>query len=399
MQGTRDTVKSTNKKGCSPYDCIHSWTPKKNVRYASNSFYIVGMTVTSEQVWQGDSTPIVFLRPIGIAAGDAMRLMEAAKRMRGNVRWRMAPPGVAADVFLVHRFSVVETDVATTVPVGSVGSDWAASAGSISGQPSSGVGRGKLRLDEHGWHRGRPVCILGNLVDTSGLDDDELAPLGFPDALQELERGLERVLDELIGARMLYIVGSLAWEQRHKWPTHRLHAIESGKLVGVIDPFHWQFSLLNGCTVERMMDADIVPMPRSGGFAAEGFHPFQLETALWEFAKRCPEPLLVQILPTGYLQEPLTHRRAPLLKEAALGEHCIAILRALDTQSRTADELQNSLRMTRPALMRALTCLALVRAIQPESRSRRGFKSHMGSWWARITGKLSPNSLLRSRYA
>jgi hypothetical protein len=352
--------------------------------------------VTSELAWQGGTTPIIFLRPIGIAAGDAMRLMELAKRLRGTVRWRMAPPGVAADAYLVHRFSIVDNLVAATLPTGDVTSGWAVSAASVSGRSSSMNASRKLSLDEHGWHRGRPVCVLGNAVDTQGLDEDELAPLIFPDALQEMERGLEILLDELIGARMLYTVGAMAWDQRKKWPTHRLHAIEAGKLVGVIDALNWQFSLLHGCTVERMMEADIVPMPRSGGFAAEGFHPFQLETALWEFAKRCPEPLLDQILPTGYLQEPLTHRRAPHLKEAALGDHCVAILRALDTRSRTASELQDSLRLTRASLMRALTCLALVRAIQPESRKNQGFMRHMGSWWGRLTGKTSHYSTLRT---
>ncbi|MBS7807981.1 hypothetical protein [Variovorax sp. PCZ-1] len=349
--------------------------------------------MTSEQVWQGGSTPIVFLRPIGIAAGDAMRLMELAKRLRGDVRWRMAPPGVAADAYLVHRFSVVDREAMTTLPAGSVSSDWLASSAPTSSQSSHSGSSRKLSLDEHGWHRGRPVCILGKHVDTQGLDDDELAPLIFPEALKEMEQGLSKVFDELVGARMLYAVGSMAWEQRQKWQTHRLHAIESGRLVGVIDALQWQFFLLDGCSVERMMDADIVPMPRSGGFAAEGFHPFQLETALWEFAKRCPEPMLDQVLPHGYLNEPLTHRRAPHLKEAALGDHCVAILRALDTQSRTADELQNSLRLTRPSLMRALTSLALVRAIQPESRSQRSLLDHMGGLWARITGKAPQNSL------
>jgi hypothetical protein len=355
--------------------------------------------VTSDQTWQGDSTPIVFLRPIGIAAGDAMRLMELAKRLRGEVRWRMAPPGVAADAYLVHRFSVVEMGEAATMPTGVTTSGWAASSPAVSGQFFSLSATHKLSLDEHGWHRGRPVCILGNDVDTSGLDDDELVPLIFPDALKEMERGLVRVLQELVGTRILYTVGSLAWEQRQKWSTHRLHAIEGGKLVAVIDALNWQFFLLEGCTVERMMDADIVPMPRSGGFAAEGFHSFQLETALWEFAKRCPEALLDQILPKGYLTEPLTHRRAPHLKEAALGDHCVAILRALDTRSRTAEELQKSLRLTRASLMRALTCLALVRAIQPESRRQRRLTDHMGEWWARFIGKTPPDSLLRSRYA
>lgn len=350
--------------------------------------------MTLEQAWQGDSTPIIFLRPIGIAAGDAMRLMEVAKRLRGTVRWRMAPPGVSADAYLVHRFAIVEKEVAATLPVGSVTSGWAASTHSSNATSSNTMGSRKLSLDEHGWHRGRPVCILGHQVDTTGLDQDELARLTYPEALQELESGLSKVLDELVGARMLYNVGALAWEMRHKWPTHRLHVIEAGKLVAVVDAFNWTFFLLDGCTVDRLMNADTVPMPRSGGFAAQGFHPFQLETALWEFAKRCPEPLLDQILPTGYLQEPLTHRRAPHLKEAALGDHCTAILRALDTRSRTAEELQVSLRLTRASLMRALTCLALVRAIQPESRRQGQWRNAIARWWGRVTGKTAFNDSL-----
>ncbi len=321
-----------------------------------------------------------------------MRLMELAKRTRGPVRWRMAPPGVSADAYIVHVFSIAAQTVATTETAGT----WQrSSAISGSNQSHNGAAGRKLSLDAHGWHRGRPVCVLGLDVDTSGLDSDELAPLVFPDALQDMERGLQQVLSELIGSRMLYTVGEMAWEQRHKWPTHRLHAIESGQLVGVIDAHTWKFHLLDGCSVERMAQADMVTMPRSGGFEAEGFHTFMLEAALWEFAKRCPEPKLDQMLPGSYLQETLTHRRAPHLKENALGDHCVAILRALDTRSRTADELQASLRLTRPSLMRALTGLALVRAIQPESRLHHGLKQRLGRWWSRITGKPMQPAALR----
>ncbi len=349
----------------------------------------------SEQARHGDASPIIFIRPIGIAAGDAMRLMEAAKRLRSAVRWRMAPPGVAADAYLVHSFCLAENTAADTMSVSSTKPAWTRSAvpsASASGTSFSLSGTRKLSLDAHGWHRGRPVIVLGKEVDTAGLDDDELAHLSFPDALREMERGLEKMLDDLVGARMLYTVGSLAWAQRIKWPTHRLHAIEAGRLVGVVDAVRWQFFLQEGCSVERMMDADIVPMPRTGGFAAEHFHVFQLEAALWEFAKRCPEALLDQILPTNFLIEPLTHRRAPHLKEAALGDHCVAILRTLDTRARTAAELQSSLRMTRASLMRALTCLALVRAIQPKSRTENSFLKQMSKLWARVSGKMPLNA-------
>lgn len=329
-----------------------------------------------------------------------MRLMELAKRLRGPVRWRMAPPGVATDAYLAHRFSVVESAALADTEGSRPGMPWQSSSSSLSSGSSlnshSGIqSNNKLVLDKHGWHRGRPVFVLGDGVDTSELEEDELAPLNFPEALRDMERGLTTLMHELVGVRMLYTVAEMAWAHRAKWPTHQLHAIESGQLVGVIDTKNWQFHLRDGCTVERMTHADLQAIPTSGSFEAEGFHTFMFEAALWEFAKRCPEPMLDQMLPSSFLEEALTHRRAPHLKENALGDHCVAILRALDTRSRTADDLQASLRLTRPSLMRALTCLALVRAIQPESRKQRGLKSPWGSWWNRITGRNSGHSLFR----
>ncbi|MFM7331414.1 MAG: hypothetical protein ACKO1L_07105 [Brachymonas sp.] len=341
----------------------------------------------TEPSWQGNSLPIIFLRPIGIAAADAMRLMEVAKRLNMPVRWRMAPNGVAADAYLVHRFSVVAQSEASTVALGRPDTPGANGKSTVSSVSSSMARARKVELDHHGWHRGRPVCILGNTVDTSSLEPDDMAPLEFPQALDELQRGLQLVQDELVGARMLYTVGALAWEQRARWVSHRLHALENNQLVAVIEPHAWKFHLLDGCSVERMEQASLTPLPRTGGFAAEGFHEFQSEAALWEFAKRCPEPMLSQILPDSFLQEKLTHRRAPHLKEHALSDHCVAILRTLDARSRSADELQASIRLTRPSLMRALTCLALVRAIQPESQAQRNWWQHLGSWWETLRGR------------
>lgn len=336
---------------------------------------------------QGETTPIIFVRPIGIAAGDAMRLMEAAKLLHSPVRWRMAPVGVFADAYLIHAQSI-ERRISPSEPAPSAAKPLD-SEGNSSGS-SGGDGVSKLNLDAQGYHRGRPVCLLGRSTDASMLDAGELAPLMFPDALQEMQRGLTSLLEELIGTRMFYTVGSMAWEQRLKWDRNRFHAIESGQLIAVIEPQKWQFHLLEGCTVERIVNSDLVPMPTSGQFAAQGFRHFMLELALWEFAKRCPEPMLAQILPASFLQEPLTHRRSPPMKESMLGDHCIAILRRLDTHSRTADELQASLRLTRPALLRALTCLALVRAIQPESKLQNKSPWHrLKAAWQRWRDKSS----------
>jgi hypothetical protein len=345
-------------------------------------------------VSENHSSPLVFLRPVGIAAADALRLMDSARSAATQVRWRMTPPGVAADAYLVHKHSIVSLD---TNPESS-SSSWGTSKGSalpiatgysdpaplsVSSTPSKSA---KLTLDQHGWHRGRPVCVLGKSIDTSQLGEDDLAPLSFPESLQELQKGLKQLLLDMVGLRMLYVIGSQSWEQRQRWHSHRLHAIESGQLIAVIEPQHWRFHLLSGCTVDRMEKADVMPMPRSGAFEAEGFEVFPIEVALWEFAKRCPENLLTQILPARFLQESLTHRRIPHLKEHSLGEHCVAILRILDTRSRTATEIERALRMTRSSLLRALTCLALVRAIQPESHHG-GWGKQLSSWWGKLTGR------------
>jgi hypothetical protein len=344
-------------------------------------------------VSENNSSPLVFLRPVGIAAADALRLMDNARSAVTQVRWRMAPPGVAADAYLVHKYSICPLDTSpesTSSTWGNTKAIELPSDSSIPAQPapSSSASRKntKLTLDQQGWHRGRPVCVLGASIDTSQLGEDDLAPLSFPDALQELQKGLKQLLLDMVGLRMLYVIGSQSWEQRQRWHSHRLHAIESGQLVAVIEPQHWRFHLLRGCTVERMEKANIMPMPRTGAFEAEGFEIFALEMALWEFAKRCPENLLTQILPASFLQESLTHRRIPHLKEHSLGEHCVAVLRVLDTRSRTATEIERALRMSRPSLLRALTCLALVRAIQPESRHG-GWGSQLSSWWGKLTGR------------
>jgi hypothetical protein len=305
-----------------------------------------------------NSAPLVFIRLVGFTTADAMRLVKAAQLSDENVRWRLAPAGVQADVYLAHARSVVRGQ-----------------APSSSGDSSSGFslsstqGRTQLYVDAKGLHKSHPVCMLGSAA-TEPIESDstESAPLLFPQALLDLKAGLERLERELIGLRMMYVLGRTAWEQRHLWKTHRLHLSHNARLVAVIEPHIWRAHLLNTCNLDALENAVPLTVPKSSGFAAPGFDALSLETALWEFAKRCPEALLSKMVPTAYLQAPLTHRRLPELSERALGDHCVAILRSLDTQSRTADDLQNILRLSRPALLRALASLALTRAIHPEPR-------------------------------
>lgn len=349
------------------------------------------------------SVPLVFLRPIGIAAADAMRLAEAAKRLDGIVRWRLAPAGVMADVYMAHanRVSVPSEHVADwsgpdTAAAALIGyeeeEDQPSSepvplislADSVRGfkrntesisLPSSSLGLSssysgfhKLELDEHGWYKDHPVCILGS---TDGSHDTgeaaaDLQVLRFPTALHHMVSQLRRIEHEIIGIRMLYQIGRLAWDHRDAWRTSSLHVHHDNRLVAVIEPRQFKAHILEDCRVQSLEMADVVRAAPEGGSAGRDFHSVSLEWPLWELAKRCPEEMLAHVVPQRYLQSPLSPGRAPELNTKQLGEHCTAVLRALDIRPMTAMQLKNSLRLQDQALLRVIASLAIIRAIRVE---------------------------------
>ncbi len=313
-------------------------------------------------------SPLVFIRPVGLDAADSLRLMQAAQRLSDTVRWRLAPVGVQADVYLAHRASVVYSLPTTRPQLGD------------SLQPASTLNssyeHSQIYVSSDGYYKNHPVCLLGEAppadapVDTSG----HLPTLTFPDALEELRSALHSVQEQLIGLRAMYALGNCAWQERKRWKTHRLHVIDGAQLIAVIEPMQWRIHLLSHAHITQIEASTAMPVPHSNAFAATGFDVLPMEQVLWEFAKRCPESLLEKVLPSAYLHKALTHRRITELSERELGDHCVALLRALDIRSRTADELQTGLRMSRPALLRALACLALTRTIRPEVQQARGLE-------------------------
>jgi hypothetical protein len=318
-------------------------------------------------------SPLIFVRPVGFTAADSMRLMQAAQRIHETVRWRLVPPGVMADVYLAH------ADVVRYGKNPQRKSDSLGSAGSSQFE-SNILEYQTLYLDKLGHHKNCPVCIVG--VPTKQPSDplDVAMPsLVFPDALRQLERGLRHTEQELISQRMLYALGNFAWEQRQFWKTHRLQLQYNSRLIASIVPHQWQIHLLEECTVNELDQAVVQTVPQSSGFAAPGFDVVPMETALWEFAKRCPESWLAKMVPTIYLTQPLTHRRSTTMSPRILGDHCSAVLRLLDTGSLTAEQIEAQLRLSRPALLRSLACLALIRAIHPEPRPQ-----SLWDWVSRI---------------
>ncbi len=317
--------------------------------------------------------PLVFIKPVGFSAADSLRLMQAAQRLDDTVRWRLAPAGVQADVYLAHRASVVFGPASKAMPLQAAVPDVpnTPSFSSTVEESLSGVyEHSRLNLDSKGLYKNRPVCLLGVKPEAPvAADVQRLPALQFPGALEELRAGLQRVANEVLSLRVMYALGRCAWMGRAHWRTHRLHVVDGAQLIAAIETKHWRVHLLNDVLVEFIEAANVVLAPQSSVFGAPGFTTVPLEQVLWEFAKRCPEPLLSQVLPSAYLRDPLTHRRHNERSNQELGDHCASILNALDTQSRTAQQLQDSLRLSRPALLRALACLALTRSIRSERRA------------------------------
>lgn len=342
------------------------------------------------------SAPLVFIKPVGFSTEDSLRLMQAAQRLDETVRWRLAPVGVQADVYLAHSASVVVGSESRPAPLQSHQPDGP-------GQPtfynssaqesiSGAYAHTRLRLDSKGLYKGQPVCLLGSPLTAPKLEGSHRLPaLQFPGVLEELRSGLQQIANHLFILRAMYALGRCAWLERARWKTNRLHITDGAQLIAAIEAKHWRVHLLNNVPVELIEAGSVMPAPQSSVFGAPGFTILPLEQALWEFAKRCPEPMLSRVLPSVYLHGRLTHRRHISLSRRELGEHCVAILRSLDTQSRTAQELQDTLRLSRPALLRALACLALTRSIRPE-RASKGLRYWLGWLPDRLRQRLRPST-------
>jgi hypothetical protein len=306
--------------------------------------------------------PLVFLRPVGFAPDDALRLMSAAKQMDETVRWRLPPPGVVPDAYLAHPACI-------SSPLHQQLQSQIQSPHSVWGAHE----QVRLQLDKHGEYRGYPVHVLGTAAGGlhRAIEPGVLQDLHSRDALADLYVGLKHTADTLVSIRTLYALGRDAWNQRERWKTHMVHVSEGGSLLAVIDPQRWCIHLKHDSKIKQIEMANTIIAPQTVPFSAAGFDALQLESAMWAFAKRCAEPLLEEIVPTSFLNVPLSPRRPSTLSESELGKDCVQILKALDMQSLSANQLQQNLRLSRPALLRSLAGLALIRAIwgQPKKHA------------------------------
>ena len=304
-----------------------------------------------------DPIPQAQLQPVGLSIGETAAVMAAAAKLGDGVRWVPPMPGFRPDAYVTHLRAVdLPGDPAANTPLL---------------PPHRRANR--LLVDEQGRHGGRPVCMLGNQEAThSEWSADR------PEALGELAESLRYAAAQLMPQRVMYTLARLSWGHRKQWKTHQFHLQLEGRLLAVIEPVHWRMSVRKGATPTQLEQARLLALPLTAPVPSSSLQYFSMAQALWTLAQRCDASSLPGMLPTSFLEVRLTRRHNVPVPMLEAGQHCVAVLDALDMTSMSATELRTTLELPEPVLMRALTCLALGRAIRHAHGE--GRTSRLSAW-------------------
>jgi hypothetical protein len=177
---------------------------------------------------------------------------------------------------------------------------------------------------------------------------------------------------------VMYTLARLAWDRRKQWKTHQFHLQLEGRVLAVVEPVHWRMSVRKGVTPAHLEQAKLLALPLNAPVPSSSLQYFSMVQALWTLAQRCDASSLPGMLPTSFLNVRLTRRHNVPVPINEAGQHCIAVLDALDMTSMSATELRTTLELPEPVLMRALTCLALGRTIRHANGE--GRVSRLSAW-------------------
>lgn len=304
-----------------------------------------------------DPVPQAQLQPVGLTAAETASVMAAAVQVTDGVRWVAPMPGFRPDAYVTHLRAVdLPGDPAANTPLL---------------PPHKRANR--LLVDDQGRHGGRPVCMLGTQETTHSEWRSEQ-----PDALGELAEALRFAAAQLMPQRVMYTLARLAWDRRKQWKTHQFHLQLEGRLLAVVEPVHWRMSVRKGVAPKHLEQARMLALPLSAPVPSSSLQYFPMTQALWTLAQRCDASSLPGMLPTSFLTARLTRRHNVPVPINEAGQHCLAVLDALDMTSMNAAELRTTLELPEPVLMRALTCLALGRAIRHANGE--GRPSRLSAW-------------------
>lgn len=287
--------------------------------------------------------PLAQLQPVGLSPDETTAVIAAAARLDDGVRWILPMPGFRPDAYVTHLRSV-------DFP----GEQVIRTAAEALHQPPR-----RLLVDENGRHGGRPVCILGNSEASHSRWSAER-----PGAIAELDESLRFAARQLMPQRLHYTLARIAWERRQQWKNRQFHLVLDHQPIATIEPTHWRMSLRTGVTPKQLAEAEVIARPHSADMPSKNLEPFPMAQALWTLAQRCDAESLPEMLPTSFLDSRLCRRHALPVTASEAGQHCLTVLDALEMTSLNAEELRAMLELPEPVLMRALTCLALGRAIR-----------------------------------
>ncbi len=314
--------------------------------------------------------PLIFLRPVGFDPAVALALVKAAKNRQDLVRWRLPPGGMEPDGYIA--------------PEGALGLPALEFRDTVSDTtPDASV----LSLDEQGWYRGKPVCVVRGLAPyASGMEvqraiDDDLA------------HGLRLLATQLGRTRVIYDLGAQVWAARlasrqqmalgatgaynnHVWLWQ--NAVQNP--LAAVDTRRGRAWLLPGLEPEQLETTRLVRGDTPPDAACVGFEQLPLEWLLWSFTQRCNVRALDDILPQDAFAHPWAQRRVGILGSKQLGRHAVAVIKLIGHGPRTAAELQEKLGLSETSLRRVLAGLLLTRALRLLRPQPKGFKAWLDNW-------------------
>jgi hypothetical protein len=330
--------------------------------------------------------PLMFLRPVGFAPGVALALAKAAEDLQeGLVRWRLPPSGMEPDAYIA--------------PEGALGLPATEFRDTVS---DTIPGESVLQLDEHGWYRGKPVCVVRGLAPQATAQEVQHA------IDDDLAHGLRLLTTQLSRTRVIYELGAQVWAARlasrrrapgkgavaaphpHVW----LWENQVANPLAAADTRRGRAWLLPGLEPEQLDATQLVSSMVEPDAACVGFEQLPLAWLMWSYTQRCSRPELERLLPPDALTQPLARRRSEILGSKQMGRHSVAVIRLIEHGPRTASELQEKLGLTDITLRRVLVGLLLIRTIRVVRSEPRGLKKWLqGLWGSRAIPAPHPGTL------
>jgi hypothetical protein len=310
----------------------------------------------------------MFLRPIGFAPAVALALAKAAGELQeGLVRWRLPPSGMEPDAYIA--------------PEGALGLPATEFRDTVSDNiPDTSV----LQLDEQGWYRGKPVCVVRGLAPDASAEQVQHA------IEDDLAHGLRLLTIQLSRTRVIYELGAQVWAAR---------VASRRKASGASHPHIWVWEnhvanplaaadtrrgrawLLPGLEPEQLDTTRLASAVLDPDAACVGFEQLPLAWLMWSFTQRCTGSEVERLLPADALTLPLVPRRTEILGSKQLGRNGVAVLKLVGHGRRTAKELQGKLGLSDDGLQRVVVGLLLIRAIRVVRDEPSGLKKWLQGFW------------------